>query len=924
MKFVRWTLLTLACAAGLVAIAAFGFLQFYLAPIAKDWIQKNAPEALGGPIEIRSASVSVLPFFNPSIGLSLKGVRFESPKLALRGEIERVKISTTANLRVLLDLGSSTQFRIELKTPKLTWLKPQAPHAAANPLAHAWMRLAPRSRDIGLELSATDGSFESPQFRLSEITGAFSVPSFKRRRSRFEIQSVLEVRSLKTPVDLAGSLTLENDKLSLTDGTGSLDGLNLEVGGFQNPESGAAEWSVQIQCDDLVRLTHAPHLLPKGDWSGAISADARFISSEGSKWISTGKVVIKDLHGNTEMESQGRSLKGQVKIGADFDFEFKATPEFRSPRFEGSVDLTDAAIEIKDLFKKPAGIPFVARLKGTGTEEALTLSEAHVGFASLAADVLGHLAWEEGGHSSLSLEIPKTDLSGWEEFFPMFRGAPIHGTVEVSAHAQGDWAKPESLSIQLKPLRFERVTGNVHWRSVDGRRSFSGPATFDAAVLLDSDGLDVRTAHMKLLADLTPLSLDIKDVFTKRAGAPLLATLEADQRGKQIELRQASLQAHSIQILGKGRITHLQRPDLDLRLDFPAVNLGEVARLIPRLAPTGLSGLARGQARLKGTFDFKQGFEKSPLRLQGDLTAQIPSLKIEPVQARSTTEPASPLLPPWPIFEMAKLKTEWLFGRLQYGPATLESAHLALDLSDAAFKATGEIGRLWGGALKIKRAQIKATLPDADLDTDLQASDLDLSQLAGTFSKSWGENVRGRLKGHGRVFIPNLARRDFKDVFQAHGTVHIKEAALGPGSWDQLVFDALAQSPAKVDANPDHSKPPVDESTSTDVSADVTADVTADVKVERQVFHLGHLKYRDSRKDELLLDGTIGFDQALALSGVAHLTGHQKKTPLLPARLKAHTDSSGRLQIPLKLSGSVINPKPESELESVRSTDDQK
>ena len=906
------------------ATALTVFLKFYLDPLIQQKLEAKGSEILGAPLKIGKASLG----FFPTVHLKLSAVQFAMPSSFLTGTTSEAKISLGASAFQLATGGALGVVTVELDEPRIEIQQPAPPpQQAAGPQSPSSQNedtappLVPSlrlSRDIGVRLRIREGHVHlvrqpATELKLERLGLTVDVPNLNSFDGTIALKvanSIVKNEDLtfRFPVDLNSKVKLEGNVVTISDARGDFFGLGFTANGWQNLYSGRADWKLTGHVPELAAVPVS--FLPHGKWSGKLSAaiNANAVSSE-KGWNVQAKIDVSKLKGVTRVEKNGIVADGGVSANASLEVsaEPKADKSYLLSLKKGFIaaDISDMAIEKVSLFKKPKGTPLVFYFSGAGNQSAIRIEKFDLKFANLGLRSSGILSFEPGQYSALSAVIDKTDLSGWEAYLPPLANSPVKGFLQMNADLRGDLKKPEAMTIRLNPLLLDNFEAGLKWVSEDKQTQLTGPIKANARIEVSAVGTELRGANLKLDSDLTALHVLKLQTFEKKAGLPLRLNVLGSQKGQQIEIKSSALNLGSSQFNISGRVSNPQRPQLNLRIASPSMNLNELASLSPKASSFGVAGNGNMTVDLSGIYDFKLGIAQSPLKAKADLAIRLPRYKMDraqtaseppagsgPAPSKTPEAPPEALLPDWVIARTAEAKIDVTVAELLYGDLPVRGIRVLSNLDRGDLSGSVQVEQVFEGKLKVPRFRTRLSTPLPDSTADVEFTGINLQQAATFASPDWRELVKGSATGKMRTMVPHPSNKAFVDRFQGSGNLNIKNGFLSTVQLDKMVNENLAKIPgvgnqARVD------------------SKGVTADISANFRAEKRVLHLGQFIFITPEKNELQAQGKIGFDKSVDLNG----TGYLATAPVGGSVRSANSDKQGRFVIPLKIQGNLLKPE---------------
>ncbi len=267
--------------------------------------------------------------------------------------------------------------------------------------------------------------------------------------------------------------------------------------------------------------------------------------------------------------AEQQNLKIQGQIGPlDPTLDFNNVPVEAQVEIDPlNIDnLAQAFPQIKTLIPEGLGLsgPLQVKTNISGRAGALTLSKAELTATVFAADTSNFKLTGQAGplggslkNLSLSIDIKMgpVELANLRKFAPLAETLPAdlnaNGPLSLSVHAEGT---PENVAL----------TGTL---------------------------------------EATASTLSLGTAFYKPQGVPLFLSTDARVTKKAVNLQQAKIQLHTLELTGSGEISQGKTPLLNLKVDSGQTELAGWEQIIPLLQGYDLSGGLEVHARIQGKMD---------------------------------------------------------------------------------------------------------------------------------------------------------------------------------------------------------------------------------------------------------------------------------------------------------------------------------
>jgi hypothetical protein len=321
-----------------------------------------------------------------------------------------------------------------------------------------------------------------------------------------------------------------------------------------------------------------PQFLPPGKWSGSIQSLAEIDLKKGKAPNVQGNLNLQNLAGNEiNLKTEAANLQGQLRANLQSQFSYDGA--LKVPQMDGDVDLSQLQIEAPGKLFKPQGVPMLAIVKANQAGENLKIEKADFQFATLKASVSGVVASNPQGQSDLTIRVPETSLAGFEKYITMLAGTPLVGKVATNASIKGNLQKPETLWVNLNPLKIEGLRGQIKY--IEKQTKVQGPASLDLNGVIVAHGKDLQNAQVTLKSDLTQLEIQQADIFQKKTGEKLSINLNAKKKGQQLEITKGDVDTFIGKLSLSGWAKEPQSPVFDIKSNIPKLDLTNLARWVP-------------------------------------------------------------------------------------------------------------------------------------------------------------------------------------------------------------------------------------------------------------------------------------------------------------------------------------------------------
>ncbi|MCB0367363.1 MAG: hypothetical protein H6624_03300 [Bdellovibrionaceae bacterium] len=682
--------------------------------------------------------------------------------------------------------------------------------------------------------------------------------------------------------------------------------INVDFGGLIAAAAGSTDlkplqhnWLVRFQVPDLGQLKVPPQFLPPGVWAGAFSGKIHFAQKPQSSPYVAVQALVQGFRGDTEWKKENLELVGGV--GADARIDAVYWDKWKFNDLFAVVDLSGAKMTLDPWFRKKSNerlrVHVVAKQEGPG----LRIDKGDLEFTRLRAFVRGFIQEGPGGRSKLQVKIPPTNLGGFEAFFPFLKEQSLQGELEVNARLDGDLSVPESLAIDLAPLKLSGVSANVKYANKETQMYAGGPVQVTADVQISAKGTDLSRAKGSVAADFTRLGIVIGEKFRKKPGQVLALRASASKLDDKVLINSLALTHPAGEIRGKGFFKQPQKPIFDLSLGVEELNLRQAARVMPILGAYGVGGSVDGSVRLTGTYDFALGLEKSPIKMTGDLQARLPNLNIPMADGEANPDhgiesqvEAKAILPDWPLFNQSKMILGAQVGQLSLGRETFKKVSADMIFSEGSLKGGARVASLFGGSLVVTELTVplRQILPLVPMKMEFKG--VDLNRAVSWWSPEKKGLVRGVASVDSALNLPWPKGEGWWHSLRAEGRLGVRGFSLSTLNWEEKIQQALSQLPGQAtDAK--------DKSQGRQVMA---AELDIAYKAQNEKIQIKKLSLKTPRKNDLSAEGELGFDLVGELKGELSLAN----PPVKGSVKDANSDELGRLIVPLEISGDLTSP----------------
>lgn len=666
----------------------------------------------------------------------------------------------------------------------------------------------------------------------------------------------------------------------------------------------------------------------------------------------------------TSTSEQPISIKGPVAIDieAPFDFAFdmksNALTNLKLQAAKFDIDLTNANVGIDGILKKPEALMMALKTEFNAAGDTIDVSRGEFRLANFLLQAIGKISMDPRRNSKIEVTATLPSLGGWPRLLPLLGPATKEGAPsERIDAAKGSFALKASADIPLsQPSRMKTASKFVfELLEVNGIEvpinTFKSSAAKDPVDSIRAEGIlrgnfsatgtiqltdKVATPWLwklhraKGFFDLNDLAVDWKDRFEKKRSQTAsmefavlgIETTENPGSTRQIQIDRLDLKLSDSTVFVKGSVRELGlAPSTSPKVSSYGIDakilsrlaLSQIYETLPLLRPFRSqvpTGTMTANLGIKGTLKSEPNsnpLATSPLAVIGTIGLIAPRA-IVLVPAPKTRSDATPAGPSgtaitessffkWPIFKLANVNSD------------IQIASIALTTSEAkGFKSRTRLagGRL-GGSVTVASLFGGSILVDsfsAQLDSMAASAagsyrGLDLSLFGEYFDPKWKSAIGGRSTGRFKLSkagsTDTSAPLSIADSVSVSGDMTVKNGFFSTASIDQMVNRKLAENPqiAKLLGAPRKIE-----------TGGARVDMSTSYSYAKSILTLRRLVMKSPENNEVSLDGWIKTDLTVDLKGKAFL----KDTPIGGSFRQANSDASGRLVVPIHLTGRMNEP----------------
>ncbi len=910
------------CSTALSVTVSLIYAKYYLSPKLKELIQSKSAEVLGTPVQIRDLQVRIL----PNLSVAAGGVRFADPKRKLLIEVRRVYVTLPLSLKLLDKKNPIGPIQVSIEEPKVSFESSAPDPAKANlpaePQPPRQISVLKFNRDLQFDIKVqkariklSELAFEkdaqnmvSKQIILDPLNFELQVPGMEKDWT-IELKTQARISqgalNLDIPVQVKSEFSFADMVITTTQTSGDIGGIPFQVTGQQKIIDNTGNWKIDANIEDLSKLVVPPSLVPAKNWKGQIRADVRVANLDAVDWQIYADLNMKDVSADLHFEKDDLKLDGRFIL--DLSTKLNHLKSLKFENLNVLVNLDGVQILKEKLFSKPSGTHLSANLKSSGVADQLNIQNLDFEFANLVSTANGTIGLAK--HlSDLKFNIQKTELAGWEKYSPLLKEHPLTGAVELVAKIKGYVDQPESLRIELSPLKIENLKGQIKYQTEANALKIDGPFEVDANIQTKLRGKEVDDLKLTADGNLTGMMIDYNNTFSKKANENFKFKLDAAQNDNGIQVKNAIFEILSSTVKLDAQLSHLERPKIDAHFEFLPLEIGDTLSLLPQFKAMPYRGSVRGSAHLGGIYDFKESIQKSPLTLSANLDVNMPSLEYvtsmaaeakpkasTPTKTSNVTvkSPDEALLPNWPIFETAKVKISTKIKKVKYNELLMDELLSLLSFEQGQLLGDVKIQKLFSGQAHLYDFKTDLRKVNPEFSGQFEFTKMD-SNLALSFLSSEYKNIL-KSDASGSIQFSTLlpSRTEFMSELKASGKVNLKNAFISSMQIDDIINDKISKIPGIGKQKPIATK-------------GIGADISSQFSLAKALLNIIDFKMLTPEKNELQAKGSLEIaSKNVNLAGTAYLAN----APVGGDIKLANSDSQQRFVIPFLLQGNIMKPE---------------
>lgn len=632
-------------------------------------------------------------------------------------------------------------------------------------------------------------------------------------------------------------------------------------------------------------------------------------------------------------------IKGPVDV--DLDIPFAVDYNLASQKLEGidlqlatfRVDMTNAEVRADGILKKNASIMMGLQGQLTAAGTTLDISSVEFRLANLLVTTKGQVSINPNRLSKLDLRVSLPNLQGWPQLVPLLgqidpgpviNAAQINqanGSMTLAATIELPLADPSRLKTDTKveldaldardivfPFSFKKDADTPNRKLAEGilRAAVQASGSFSATTW------KVRRAVGTV--DLKDVKIEWGDLLNKARGRDLFTRFDSAADGAKIKIDKLEMKTDVSSLSAKGNVAiggTEKSPEykIDSNVDSQLV-LSQLYDLVPALRSVRSkvpSGTVFNTYNISGSF--KGDIQKSPLVLTGRTVLRTPQVIY--LEAKKTKAPLDENPPPqkeaapkfeflkWPVVQNSKIVFDAQIANIKHKTGNIQNLSTVLTLDKGDLTGTANIAQAFGGSMDIKAIRVPALATTAVENISASVAgtfqQLNLSSAGEYFDPQFKTLVGGISTGTFTSTIKPFSEESMLDTATASGALTVKSGFLSSLKFDELVNAKIAENP-KV-ASLLGAKPSLS-------TKGASFDMIAKYSYAKGRMTLKDFRMDSPEKNSLELQGWLQKDFQTELKGTAYITS----TQIGGSFRQANSDKSGRLIVPIKISGSLKEP----------------
>lgn len=634
-------------------------------------------------------------------------------------------------------------------------------------------------------------------------------------------------------------------------------------------------------------------------------------------------------------------IKGPVD--ADLDIPFAVEYNFEGQSIEGidlqlatfRIDMTNAEVRADGILKKNPAIMMGLHGQLTAAGKTIEISSVEFRLANLLVATKGQVSIDPNRVSKLDLRVSLPNLQGWPQLVPMLgtidpgpviNAAQINqanGSLTLAATIELPIADPSRLKSDTKveldaldardivfPFSFKKDIDTPNRKLAEGTLR----AAVQASGSFSSTSWKVRRAVGTV--DLKDVKIEWGELLNKARGRDLFARFDSAADGAKIKIDKLEIKTDISSLSVKGNLLLAgteKAPEykIDTTVDSQLV-LSQLYDLVPALRSVRSkvpSGTIFNSYKMSGVFN--GDIASSPLVLEGRTVLRTPQVvyletKISKSEGNDSKSASGEKESPpnfeylkWPVVRNSKIIFDAQIANLKHKTGEMKNVSTVMALDKGSLTGTAKIAQAFGGTVEIKAIRVpdltSAAVENISASTAGSFQQVNLSSAGEYFDPEFKKLVGGVSSGNFTSTLKPFSSESILDNATASGTVAVKDGFLSSLKFDELVNSKIAENP-KV-AQLLGAKPSLN-------TKGAAFDMVAKYSFSKGRLNLKDFKMDSPEKNSLELEGWLQKDFQTELKGTAFIAN----TSIGGSFRQANSDKTGRLVVPIKISGSLKEP----------------
>lgn len=893
----------------LITIAIGWFVvRTYLDPMLREIIIEKATETLGVPVSLRKVKTQ---FYPPRIDL----YDFDFTKTDLQKNGITVKLEM-AEFRIdpVLALQKKYSIFIVAYKPSITLTQTVAvpqltdeqvallppPAKGFDPIYLQLSNLANKMK-ISLNVEITNGILSkiSPEsaMKLENLNLAFNMPSFFQNWD-IELSSDVHTSRLDfaLPVKLKANIALESSLLKVIEANATVAEIPFRVAGSVDLNSMKHQWDVKSKVENLGGLKFSSYCFqPSG---GSVSIDLKASTGNyGLIWKADGVVSGSKVYGQADCKFQNFVVRGPISIDTDIQLSYDKILSFKKIHLNSNLDPTQ--LGYKDLFKKSVNKKLRVEISGMMADDIFSLQMGKFELDRLAMKAYGSISTNANKTSELHASLSRASLQGIQEFFPILEGYPVQGNLEFFSHIKGSLSNPQGLDIEVNPLRAQNVKARINWANASKTMSINGPISVNVNGIIRAQGQNLKQADVTADIDLNSLNIHTPGLV-KRANTALNVKLTAKQQGNKIQIKSGEIKLPSGTLDIAGTISGIGRPVFDLSVRTPQQQIDKLLGLFPRFSSYKVIGTANAKLKIFGNYDFNLGIEKSFITISGQMGTKIMSLALPSppaaaISAAAISTATTALAPNWPIVKNLNISIYSSIQNFRYDTMNVAGIETKGMIKNGYFYTTGHIQDIFGGQVQIQKFRTSLIEKAAPSELSINVKNFHIGSAINWKFPQWKNLVSGIADGTLNFNLANPNSKEFFIKSKGNGNLKIRQGFLSTLPFDKAINERISKIPLISDTSKSMLKVN---------SKGATVNILSNFQYSDGKFNFSNFDIITPERNQLQANGYISIDKNIDMKGKAFIVN----APIKGTIAQANSDSTGRLIVPIKITGNVMEP----------------